>query len=270
MRSSESIVVAVSLLLIALSLIRPLGFARRSRIFVLGGAVVAAIAAARFGFSERVSPILRDWLPVVLLLIPYWQAGQFFESRNRRIEDWLLESDRRFYGFLARHGIEMPAHGWITILEFFYLMCYPLVPLGLAVLYLSHQRAAANFYWNVVVLATSFCFLATVFVPAMPPRFFEARSATRPRAGGVRGLNMAILNRASIHAITFPSAHVASVVSGALVLLRIAPLAGSFFAILALGVALGAFFGRYHYLWDVILGAIVAVTIFTCWIILGS
>ena len=55
-------------------------------------------------------------------------------------------------------------------LELAYLMVYPLIPLGLATLYIAGMQHNADYYWVVVLLATYTCFAVTPFVPALPPR----------------------------------------------------------------------------------------------------
>ena len=79
----------------------------------------------------------------------------------------------------------------------------------------------------------------------------------------VRAFNLWILRQGSIHANTFPSAHVAITTAGALVLLDLAPLwVGVIFLWVALSIALGAVAGRYHYAADSILGVLLAVGAF--------
>jgi membrane-associated phospholipid phosphatase len=75
-------------------------------------------------------------------------------------------------------------------------------------------------------------------------------------------LNLEVLNRGSIQAITFPSAHVASTTAVALVLARFLPVTGAIFLVIAASIAIGAFLGRYHYFLDVALGAIEAAAVF--------
>ena len=70
----------------------------------------------------------------------------------------------------------------------------------------------------------------------------------------MRKLNLEVLNRGSIQAITFPSAHVASTMAAALVLVWFVPLAGAIFLAIAVSIAIGAFLGRYHYFLDVAAG----------------
>jgi membrane-associated phospholipid phosphatase len=87
----------------------------------------------------------------------------------------------------------------------------------------------------------------------------------------VRAFNLWILQRGSIQANTLPSAPVAISAACALSLLRFGPLwAGALFLWIAVSIALGAVFGRYHYTLDAILGFFVAGTALLAGTILAS
>jgi membrane-associated phospholipid phosphatase len=263
MRASEWIQIVFALGIGLLAWIRPLEVPRRLRIALLAAIVPAAILIARFALHGFAGSVVRDWLPAALLLIPYWQAGQFFTGPDERIQNWLAQTDEKVLRVVQRILGNRENGAWARYFETAYLMCYPLVPIGLAALYLGHHRAAADFYWIVIVFASDICFAITIFVPAMPPRLVPAVAAElKVTANEVRKLNLEVLNRGSIQAITFPSAHVASTMAVALVLTRFLPLTGAIFLVVALSIAIGAFLGRYHYLLDVALGAIEAMIIF--------
>jgi len=96
-----------------------------------------------------------------------------------------------------------------------------------------------------------------------PPRLLPQQEASPgARENEVRKVNLEVLNRGSIQAITFPSAHVASTAAAALVLVRFMPLAGAVFLAIAVSIAVGAFLGRYHYFLDVVLGVVEATAVF--------
>jgi membrane-associated phospholipid phosphatase len=263
MRASEWIQIVFAFGIGLLAWTRPLEMRRRLRIALLAVIVPAAILIARYALHGLSGSVVRDWLPAALLLIPYWQAGQFFTGPDERIQKWLAQADEKLFRVLHRIIGSSESEGWAGYFETAYLMCYPLVPIGVAVLYLGHHRAAADFYWIVVVLASDICFAVTIFVPAMPPRLLPGRTAEfAVAANDVRKLNLEVLNRGSIQAITLPSAHVASTTAVALVLTRFLPLTGAIFLVLAASIAIGAFLGRYHYFLDVALGAIEAAAVF--------
>jgi hypothetical protein len=255
---------------------RPLPTKRRRRIAVLAAIVVAADAAAystSLFLPASVSTPIRDWLPVFLMLVPYWQTGQFFLGPDAKIQRWLLRLDLRWLGRTAvRSGTSRTRLG--LALEIAYVFCYPFVPMGLAALYIGGRRAHADFFWLVVLTATYLCYAITPFFPAMPPRdamkaAFTAQAEAAPPADPAAGpqnrgrrFNRWLQEWGSIHAISFPSAHVASALAVSLVLLRWMPVTGPIFLAGATLIAAAAVAGRYHYLLDVWLGAAVALVVF--------
>ena len=73
--------------------------------------------------------------------------------------------------------------------------------------------------------------------------------------------NVFVLGRVSHHLNTFPSGHVAVSVAAAISAGTIWPLAGGVLGIIAVGVAVGAASGRYHYIVDVLLGLAIGVLV---------
>lgn len=269
MRTSEWIQIGFALVLAAAAWIqpffgRPLPVRRRWNITWLAlvplVAVTLARATARFLPPLYVS-ILRDWLTVGLFLVPYWQTGQFFQGPNHKLEQRLLTFDRWLMPRTAKtSGTSRTGFG--LVLEIAYLFCYPLVPLGLLAMYAAGQRDHVASFWLVVLIATYLCYAMTPFVPAYPPRDLAGNQPAPAQAGKARVFNRWILKHGSIHAISFPSAHVASTFSVSLVLLRFAPLLGVVFLFVSIWIALGAVVGRYHYALDVLLGAATALAVF--------
>jgi membrane-associated phospholipid phosphatase len=242
----------------------------RRRWIVTGLAVIATMIVELGRFSASfLSPghlsILRDCLTVALFLVPYWQTGEFFLQPNLKMQDRLLAFDRWLLpGIAAKSGTERTAIGFL--LEVAYLFCYPLVPLGLLAVYMAGLREKVGSFWFVVLVSTYICYAVTPFVPALPPRSLicDQADATAPATDTNKGriFNRWILKHGSIHAISFPSAHVASAFAIALVLLRYAPPVGMVFIVIAVLISLGAVVGRYHYALDVLLGAATALAVF--------
>jgi membrane-associated phospholipid phosphatase len=237
---------------------------------VTGLAAAAAVVVSLGHFAAsfllpRDRSILFDGLTVMLFLVPYWQTGQFFRHPNPQIQERLLAFDRWLLpAIAARSGTDHSPIG--LLLEMAYLFCYPLVPLGLAAIYLAGLRTEAGSFWFVVLISTYLCYAITPFVPAFPPRSLTGGSAPAEVTNEVtnkgRRFNGWILKRGSIHAISFPSAHVASAFAIALVLLRYAPPIGMVFLVIAVLISLGAVVGRYHYALDVVLGAVTSLAVF--------
>jgi hypothetical protein len=266
LRLGEWVQVVFACLLALAAWLRRLERARRIRVTLLALMATAAIAAARFStrwMSPLSSSILRDWLPAALLLLPYWQVGQFFTAPNPAIEERLATFDRMFFRRLGvRPASTLISSRLTSYLQLAYVMVYPLVPAGLLVLYTSGLRCKVDFYWLVVLLTTYVCFGLTLFVRALPPRMLPGYETFRIPPTRLGALNRGILDRASIQAVTCPSGHVASSVATALVLLRVQPWVGAIFLWIAVSIAAATVVGGYHYVADVLLAAAIAVLVF--------
>jgi hypothetical protein len=237
---------------------------RRVTILVFGLSAVAVTIFVSLVLPGWVAPqtasIVRDWVPYLFLFLFYSQGGQFVTGADRELETRLARMDRRIVAppleWCGRH----PAGAWVfTYLELSYLSYYPVLPLSLAVLYLSGRQADAAQFWTVVLLAAYGSCGTLPFLQLRPPRMLGEKWSAGLPAGRVRSFNLWILQRGSIQANTLPSAHVAITGACALSLLRLGPVwAGVVFLWIAVSVALGAVGGRYHYALDAILGFLVA------------
>ena len=247
---------------------RPLPLRRRWIVTSLAAVATAIVAVGRFSgsvLSPNHRPILRDCLTTALFLVPYWQTGQFFLGPNLKMQERLLAFDRWLLpGIAAKSGTQRTSTGFL--LEVAYFFCYPLVPLSLLTLYIAGLRGRVDSFWLVVLVSTYICYAVTPFVPAFPPRSLTSDRVglSVPAEDTNRGgtFNRWILKHGSIHAISFPSAHVASAVAIALVFLRYSLPLGVIFLVVAVLISLGAVAGRYHYALDVLLGAATACAIF--------
>ena len=253
-------------LLAAAAWLRPLPRSRQLMVSALALIAIGTIVLAqlsRHWLKPVIFSILQDWLPALLLLVPYWQIGNFFTKSDPHMEDQLAAFDRAFFHALriqpARVSISL-ATG--VYLELAYVMVYPLLPLGVVALYLAGVRHFVNYYWIVVLLSTYACLAITPFVRAMPPRLrSDCERFTMPPSR-IAMLNHWILRRASIQAVTFPSAHVASAMAAGLVLLRLEPWVGLIFLSIALSIAVATVVSGYHYAADSLLAMLVAILVF--------
>src|SRR5881397_3887561 len=230
-----------------LAWLRPLSLRRRSLVTAIAVAGIAGILRLR-------STAARDWLPLAFIPLAYWQTGLFLRPLNNWLQSKLKSFDRKHLGRRS------PPFMWL--LELCYLFCYPLVPLGLVALYLSGMGRFAEEFWNVVLPPAYACYATFPFIQTLPPRAIERDAPWQPPEMPLRNLNLFVLRHVSIQANTFPSGHVAASLAVALVLLSHATTAGVVFLGLSVGVAAGAFWGRYHYGPDVLLGALMAFASF--------
>jgi membrane-associated phospholipid phosphatase len=266
MRTSEWIQGGFASLIAVGAWIVPLSWRRRWAITLLALCALAGVALSRasaYFLAPVPSSILRDWFPVFITLIPYWQTGQFFTGPNHSIEAWLAASDRLFFSFLSRSGWKFGRTARLSM-EWAYSLCYPIVPLGLGALYFAGLRRDADVYWFLVLVPTYICYAITPFFPALPPRSLDG-SRTEPRTNKSRSFNLWLAKHGSIQAISFPSAHVASALGASLMLLHFLPVAGAVFLIISFWIAVAAAAEGYHYGIDVVLGALVSVAVYLAW-----
>jgi membrane-associated phospholipid phosphatase len=246
------------------SLARP----RRLKISGIGASGLGITIFVSLVLPRLVAPlaasVTRDWLPYLLFLMFYWQAGQLVTRADAVFEARLERLDSRVVAPVLQWVARRALGAWIlTYLESAYLFCYVSVPLGLTTLYLLRKGRDADHFWTVVLLATYTSYGMLPFIQTRPPRMLGEKWSAALPAGKMRALNLWVLRHASIHANTFPSGHVASSTACALVLLRLGPLwVGLGFLLVAISIALGAVAGRYHYAADAILGFLVASAAF--------
>ena len=229
----------------------------------LGATIIAACLLPRLLPALAVS-VVRDWLPAALVLLVYWQAGEFFMKVDQRFQDQLEGIDARMVApllnWLSRHRVGI----WIAAyLEMAYLLCYPMIPMSIGALYMLRLARYADSFWTVVLVSTYLSYGALPFLQTLPPRMLAESWLEPLPPSSVRRFNLWILRHASIHANTFPSAHVAASTGAALVLTSLAPWpAGLVFLAIAVGIAVGTFAGRYHFAADAVAGSAVAVIVF--------
>lgn len=197
------------------------------------------------------------------MLIPYWQVGVFFVAPDHAMENRLSAFDHKVFQWLRTRPAETRIPGPIAAyLELAYFLVYPLVPLGVVVLYRTGLRTKVDLYWGVVLSATYVCYGCTLIIRARPPRLLIGHEGFLMAKTAIREANREILDRASIQAITCPSAHVASALAAALVLVHFQTSIGLLFFWAAFSIAAATIIGGYHYVADVLSAAIVAICAF--------
>lgn len=263
MRSSEGIVLAFFVAFAIAGLLAPIDAKRRLRVAgigLAGGLVAGSVGTLS---PHPVPPLLRDLLPGLLLLMAYWQAGQFFTGGDASLQAWLRGFDERWMPGTLRLSAELPERpALLSCLETAYLSCYVVLPAGILVLHLADDAASADRFWRVVLLATLPCYVATTRFQSFPPRVVEERTVRVENTSRLRSLNLWLLRHFGIPGNTLPSGHVASSLAVALVLFGVHPLAGLAFLSIAMSICVATVVLRYHYGIDVLLGAALALMSF--------
>lgn len=220
------------------------------------GAAAVVTAVARTQTSAALGPWAqhaRQWMPLVYLLWFYWIPAHFTSPMNPRAEQWLVDLDRRWAAPALRAIANAPR--WCAdLLEIAYLLCYPMLPAGLLFLLWWDGTADPVRYATSVLLAGGLAYGVLPWLRTRPPRHVDDTSRIVPSS--LRRLNEAVLHHASVQVNTFPSGHVATATAAALAVVADTGAAGAPFLILAGAVAAACVAGRYHYVADVVLGAL--------------
>ncbi|MGA3326814.1 MAG: phosphatase PAP2 family protein [Terriglobia bacterium] len=214
-----------------------------------------------------------DLFPALLVLVAYRESGLLLTpDPTHHLDNVFIQWDRVLLHNAFVQDVLQAGAPWLQhYLELAYLLCYPLVPLGVAAVHYAPPRSGAgepaatkggramDSYWAAVLLATLFCYAVYPFFPLTPPRVLVADVPGPHVAPLLRRLNFWLLDHYSVQACIFPSGHVAAVTAVALAVRKHAPRLGALFLFLAASVAVATVYGRYHYAADAVAGALVAV-----------
>jgi membrane-associated phospholipid phosphatase len=246
MAAYEWLVVAYFSTLTLAAWLRPLGPVARRKATALGATVVLTVlVVAMTGLWA-----LRAWTAVVYLFAGYWMPALLVTAANEQsFEAWLVRADADLRRLLP------PVPQMLApLLELAYLLCYPLVPLSFAVVWVQGGRMDVERFWLAVLLSGYACYVTLPWLVSRPPR---TREDQRSR-GGIRHLNAHVLARCSHQFNTFPSGHVAVAAAAAVGAGSVSTPAGVAIGAVVAAISVGAAAGGYHYVLDVILGLIVA------------
>jgi membrane-associated phospholipid phosphatase len=253
---------------------------------VMVGGLIVALSKDDLVEGTRMASPLRDWLPALLMLLAYRESGLFIKTDPaHRLDHLFISWDQRMVHSRWVEGLLYACAPWLQhYLEMCYLLCYPLVPLGFAALYLTrpataaqreprgleayvyhqplHRAARFDKFWTTVLLATLFCYAIYPVFPLTPPRVLFNDVPGPPVPPLLRHMNLWVLDRLSVQACVFPSAHTAAVTATALAVRAYRPRLGILFCIAALSIAVATVYGRYHYAADALAGVCVGVVAF--------
>jgi membrane-associated phospholipid phosphatase len=223
---------------------------RRAQVALLSVTMAMGVIAA-----SQAGEAIRGWLGHAYLVAGYWIPALLIPSSDPpgRFESWLVRSDQ----WCRIAAISLPA--WAaSILELSYLLCYVLVPVAFVLVWVSGTMPDVDRFWTAVLLSGFLCYASLPWLVSRPPRTLNAAAVA---SAGVHRVNEFVLKRISHGLNTFPSGHVAVSLAAALEVMSISQPAGIVLLVIASAIAAGAVLGRYHYALDVVVGAILGMTV---------
>ncbi len=262
LRSSEWALIAFFSYVAVVSLFLPVNLPRRGAMFAVMACVFvmcAGLAALERRWRSRVFSMVRDWLPIVLVLVAYREMNWFAHAHGTHaLERQWIVWDR---SLLHTRGMQalIESAGWLGpgFLELCYLLVYGVGPFVVGILYGYHRRELIDRILLVYLAGTLLAYALFPYFPSDPPRsVFEGMDLPGVMTP-LRRLNLAIVGGYGIHSSVFPSAHVSSAFSaawGLLVLFKEKRWTGWSMMVYAALVAVATVYGRYHYAVDAVAG----------------
>jgi membrane-associated phospholipid phosphatase len=211
----------------------------------------------------RVLDYVRDWYPFPLILLAYREMGWLaLPHKSTAFEDYWIRWDRwLFYDLHLKQAIE-----WIpplpSILELAYLLVYAVPCVLIVVFYTSHQRERLDDAYSVQILGTLMAYALYPYFPSEPPRAVFPGQDLPDLTAPLRTLNLYLVGNYGIHTSVFPSGHSAAAFSAAfaaIFYLKGKAWVGRALLALAILIAVGSWYGRYHYAIDAVAGLGVAL-----------
>lgn len=233
----------------------------------LNAAVLACylllIAAHRLR-GNRLLGVLRDLLPLPLMLLGYREMGWFAPSyHDYRWEQIWVVWDRvllREWGLKA--AVESLGPVLPALLELSYTLVYAIAPFSVAMLFIFQKRGRLDAFYFTALLGVFLAYAQFPFWPSEPPRTVFPGEDFPSYFTVFRRFNWWLLGGYGIHTSVFPSAHVSGAFSAAFAMLRLAPdkpWIGRSLLVLAASIATATVYGRYHYAADAAAGFAIAV-----------
>jgi membrane-associated phospholipid phosphatase len=200
------------------------------------------------------SRVVREWIPLGLILVAYWQIDWFAGTALTRWQQVWLGWDRWILETMGlRAAVECAGGVLPGVLELVYFCLYFIPPACLFVLYATGRRARIGRFLTTALLGTFLAYALLPHFPSVSPLAAYPGLDLPHYSNLFRTLNGWFHANLDIATSVFPSGHVAVAFSAAFGLLRALPerrrLAVPFFAAAGL-VLVATVYCRYHYAAD--------------------
>ncbi|HSL72813.1 MAG TPA: phosphatase PAP2 family protein [Longimicrobiales bacterium] len=209
---------------------------------------------------ERVSEVIADWFPLLLIPALYTELavlnlsiwdGTYFDAVIQRWEA-VLFGGQPSHELALRYPIL-----WLSeLLHASYLSYYLIIYLPPLILYLRNRRSDHRAAVFCVMVAFVVHYVFFIFFPVQGPRYLFAAPSGEVATGSVYALTHRVLEAGSSRGAAFPSSHVGVAVAQTLTAFRFLPRLAPLLALLTTGLALGAIYGGFHYATDAVVGAL--------------
>jgi membrane-associated phospholipid phosphatase len=228
-------------------------------------AVQRALSRAASGVRRTVRAIV-DWAPLLLVPLLYKElailntavhGGGYFDEMVIAWEQVIFsgQPSRDWAAAAPRLWLSEPLHA--AYLSYYFIIFVP--PL---LLFLKGRTAEFRAGVFALMLAFFTHYIFFIYFPVQGPRYLFPPPGAELANGYFYQLAHRVLEVGSAQGAAFPSSHVGVSVAQTLVVWRYLPRLTPVFALLTLGLALGAIYGGFHYATDAVAGILLGAAAF--------
>ncbi len=249
---------------------------RKARILAVNAALIATMALP-VAWSGALGAIPLGWGKFLWLwspLIFFWCAYLWnkplltaVHPEGRTIDPWLMRVDERFFGQPSLRWARRGGRWATEILHAFYVGYYLYTPVIGVWLHVGRPPAEFQAMAFAVCLGYLVSYLLFVLVPAHGPRWalverglLPPSEQRRPGFAVTRFVHRLMYDGPALKGGAMPSSHSSTAVVFLVWSWRLGgPEAGVVAVVLVVGMWIGSIYGRYHYVGDVVAGALLGL-----------
>ena len=204
---------------------------------------------------------LHDWYPLAMFIVLFEETAQLsFLIRSGWRDHYLLAFENHIFSipptlWLARFNLPILSE----VFNVGYFSYFLLLMIVGGLLYARHNTCGFRQVMDASVIAYVICYAFFLSFPTEGPAYTLAAVATPCELGPFYWLVMFIQKYAGVHGNAFPNSHVAAAVVALVFAWRHMPRLGLVLSPLVILLCMGAVYDGYHYMSDVVAGAVVGV-----------
>lgn len=215
--------------------------------------------------SQRFIHFLRHWYIILTISFIYWSAGHLIHAIFPDFfDEHIISFEINIFGQLPNVWIQQFENPYLTeIMQISYAFYWATIPAGAAVFYFNRRYDIFEYMLSFTLFTFFLSYLLFILAPVAGPRFMIADQIYAPYKGlWVTQSLRKFVESAGLHGGAFPSSHVAVAIVVLFYVWKYYPKIGKrVFLPAVIALSLATVYGQYHYVTDVVVGAIMGILI---------
>lgn len=227
--------------------------------------VIVAIVRLNQKYDNIILRFIRYTYPALFFLYFYRQTGGLMHLFFPEFLDYQLTAfEKSILGVNLTLWMDQNlVHVWLTeIITFCYVSYYPMIPAFLIFLFVKKRYELISSSLAAICITFFISYSLFFIYPIEGPRYFFVDLYTSDLPGLVfRPLVEYIMTNSAVHGGCMPSSHVAVAVVMLIFCLKYYRRIGILMTPVVIGLAVGTFYGRFHYISDMVVGAAIGTVV---------